>query len=118
MGQTQNPIKTVQRENAFYFFNDIGNYTGKNAASLDEFAKQIREVNLKSLEFHSKRGDFDKWLAGTLKEDDLARQMRDLEKRNLTGESLRLQLSELVSRRLQTESTGYGRPVQKYVRKT
>lgn len=51
------------RENAFYFFTSVGNYTGESASSLEEFAKKIREVSIKSLEFHLHRGDFERWVA-------------------------------------------------------
>ena len=53
----------MPRENAFYFFTSIGNYTGENAASLEEFVRKIKEVDAKSLEFHLYRGDFEKWVA-------------------------------------------------------
>jgi hypothetical protein len=55
-------LKNVPREKAFYFFTSIGNYTGKSASSLKEFMEKINEVNVKSLEFHLYRGDFEKWI--------------------------------------------------------
>ena len=54
-------LRKLPRENAFYFFTSIGNYTGVNADSLEEFVKKILDVNVKSLEFHLYRGDFEKW---------------------------------------------------------
>jgi len=56
-------LRTLPREKAFYFFTSIGNYTGESASSLKEFMEKINEVNLKSLEFHLHRGDFEKWIA-------------------------------------------------------
>ena len=93
-------LKTVPREKAFYFFTSIGNYTGSSAASLKEFMGRINEVNVKSLEFHLGRGDFEKWVADVLQDQELAAEIKRLQKQNLTGNGLRDQLSFVVSRRV------------------
>lgn len=64
-------LKTVPREKTFYFFTSIGNYTGMSASSLKEFMEKINEVNVKSLEFHLYRGDFEKWVTEVLQDADL-----------------------------------------------
>jgi len=63
--KTSKILRTLPRDKAFYFFTSIGNYTGKSASSLEEFVKKILDVNIKSLEFHFYRGDFEKWIAET-----------------------------------------------------
>jgi hypothetical protein len=93
-------LKTVTREKAFYFFTSIGNYTGMSASSLKEFMEKISEVNVKSLEFHLYRGDFEKWVAEVLQDLDLAGEIKRLQKLSLTGNGLRDQLIFVVSRRL------------------
>lgn len=93
-------LATLPREKAFYFFTSIGNYTGINALSLKEFVEKIGEVNVKSLEFHLCRGDFEKWVNDVLQDSDLASEMRKLQRLNLTGEDLRNQLFLAASRRL------------------
>ncbi len=92
-------LRKLSRENAFYFFTSIGNYTGENAASLEEFLKKIREVNAKSLVFHLYRGDFEKWVAETLEDKELAEKMRSLKSLSLMGDSLRDPLYLIVSKR-------------------
>jgi|APFre7841882654_1041346.scaffolds.fasta_scaffold00493_8 hypothetical protein len=92
-------LRTVPREKAFYFFTSIGNYTGTSASSLKEFMEKTNEVNVKSLEFHLSRGDFEKWMAEVLQDTELAGEIRRLQKLNLTGNSLRDQLNFTVSRR-------------------
>jgi hypothetical protein len=52
------------------------------------------------LEFHLSRGDFDKWIAEVLQDEELAIEIRRLSKNNPTGDALRHQLSDIVSRRL------------------
>ena len=91
-------LRTVPREKAFYFFTSIGNYTGTSASSLKEFMGKINEVNVKSLEFHLNRGDFEKWTAEVLQDTELAGELKSLQKLNLTGNGLRDQLSFIVSR--------------------
>jgi len=93
-------LKTFPREKAFYFFTSIGNYTGVSAASLKEFVEKINEVNVKSLEFHLYRGDFEKWIADTLEDKELVEDIRRLQKINLSGDGLRNQLSLTVSKRV------------------
>ncbi len=96
---TSKILKTVPREKAFYFFTSIGNYTGTSASSLREFMEKVNEVNVKSLEFHLHRGDFEKWTSEVLQDAELASEIKRLEKLSLTGNSLRDQLSFTISRR-------------------
>jgi len=93
-------LRTVSREKAFYFFTSIGNYTGESVSSLKEFMGKINDVNLKSLEFHLYRGDFEKWISEVLQDEELAVEVRKLQKFNLTGDALRNQLYVILSRRL------------------
>jgi len=104
-------LRTFPREKAFYFFTSIGNYTGVSAASLREFVEKINEVNVKSLEFHLYRGDFEKWIADTLEDKELAEDIRKLQKINLSGDGLRNQLSLTVSKRVK-RLTGQPYPTQ------
>jgi len=92
-------LRKVPRENAFYFFTSIGNYTGENAASLGEFVRKIKEVDAKSLEFHLYRGDFEKWAAETLEDEELAEKITSLKSLGPTGNSLQDQLYLIVSKR-------------------
>jgi len=94
-------IKTIPREKAFYFFTSIGNYTGESASSLKEFMEKINEVNVKSLEFHLYRGDFEKWIAEVLEDKELAEEIRKLQKFNLVGDTLRKQLYTIILRHLE-----------------
>jgi hypothetical protein len=82
-------------------FTSIGNYTGENAASLEEFVKKIGEVNAKSLEFHFYRGDFEKWVAEVLEDIKLAEEIKNLKNLKPVGDSLRGQLHLLVSKRFE-----------------
>ncbi len=52
-------LRNVPKEEAFYFFTSIGNYTGQNATSLDEFLARIKNLNARLIEFHLYREDFE-----------------------------------------------------------
>ena len=90
-------MKKVPREKGFYFFTSIGNYTGKEASSLQEFLEKIREIETESVEFHLDRGDFQKWFREVWRIDKLADEIGKKEKQNLKGELSRLQVIGLVS---------------------
>jgi len=93
-------LKNVLREEAFYFFTSIGNYTGQSASSLDEFLQKIKDVDIKSLEFHLFREDFEKWIALTLGDNKLADEIKNLRAQKVVGNALRDRLYFIVSRRL------------------
>ncbi len=101
-------LRKLPRENAFYFFTSIGNYTGEKAASLEEFVRKIREVNVKSLEFHLYRGDFERWTAETLEDQELAEKIKSLESLSPSGDSLRDQLYLIVSKRYEKLKAKFG----------
>jgi hypothetical protein len=100
-------LRTLPREKAFYFFTSIGNYTGESAASLKEFMEKINHVNMKSLEFHLYRRDFEKWITEVLEDKKLAEDVGRLQKSNLLGDHLRNQLYMIVSRRYQQLTGSY-----------
>jgi hypothetical protein len=102
-------LKTVPREKAFYFFTSIGNYTGVSASSLKEFMERINEVDIKSLEFHLHRGDFEKWINEVIQDGQLAAEIRRLQGLNLVSDALRSRLYVTVSRRLK-QLTGQSSP--------
>lgn len=92
-------LRTLPREKAFYFFTSIGNYIGKSASSLKEFMDKINEVNVKSLEFHFFRGDFEKWIAEVLEDKELAEQIGTFRKMSPIGENLKNGLYRILIRR-------------------
>ena len=92
-------LRKLPREKAFYFFTSIGNYAGEKAASLEDFVKKIGEVDIKSLEFHLYRGDFERWTAETLEDTELAAEIRSLKSLSLSGDDVRNQLHLIVSKR-------------------
>ncbi len=80
----------------FYFHSPEGYYIGYTAASMWEFREAISEVPTKSLYHHLSRGDFESWLQDVFHDEELARRVHKLSHQELTGESLRQALLEIV----------------------
>ena len=94
-------LRTLSRENAFYFFTSVGNYTGHRAMSMEEFAHKIRHVQTVSLEFHLYRGDLEKWADEVLEDNILAERIRAVKLLEPIGNALRDQLDFTVTKRLE-----------------
>ncbi len=96
-------LKKVSREKAFHFFTSTGNYTGKNASSLQEFLEQAKVVDARSLDFHLGRGDFERWFREVWGHEILAEAMKRIEKLKLEGEELRTQILDATSSALRSQ---------------
>jgi hypothetical protein len=92
-------LSEVKPENAFHFYSDIGSYTGKSASSLVQFGEILKSIDIKSIEFHLQRGDFEKWIR-FLGDNALALQLARIRKRPLEGEKLREKICDAVSKRI------------------
>jgi Family of unknown function (DUF5752) len=98
-------LRTVPDKNAFYFYSSASylgqnSYQGIRARSLTEFLEQVKTVNIASIEFHAKRGDFENWFLTTLGDATLSKEISLLKTRE--GEELRNSLVKTVGARLQT----------------
>lgn len=83
----------------FYFYIDIGNYTGMSASSYEEFLACVKRIKTKSLNFHLKRGDFEKWVSDILNDEVLAKKIEKIKNQKLWGQALRNRLYHTVSER-------------------
>ena len=93
-------LKTVSKEEAFYFFSSIGEYTGQSATSLDEFLLKIKNIDVKSLMFHLYREDFERWVALTFGDAKLAQEIKGLRDIKVAENAIRDRLYFIVSRHL------------------
>ena len=92
-------LKTLPPDQAFLFFEDIGKYTGKLAANLDDFYGIVKTIDMKSLIFHFRRGDYEKWIRESIRDLELARRLKRINKTS-SGEELRKKILQPVIRRL------------------
>jgi len=89
---------------AFYFFTDVGQYTGLYVTSLMDFYIKLPNLDTKSIDFHMNRGDFQNWIRDVGGFTSLVRDLDQLMKRALYGESLRVRLTALLQRALQAST--------------
>ena len=57
-----NILDKTSPERAFYFYSGIGQFTGLSSDSLADFRDKIRSVDIRSIQFHVARGDFEAWI--------------------------------------------------------
>ncbi len=93
-------LRKIPHNNAFFFFTGIGQYTGKFATSLSDFCEKIKTADLKSVNFHFQRQDFEEWIRTTIEDSDLANELNEI-KKSVQGEELRLRIYRVVEKRLE-----------------
>jgi len=80
---------------AFHFYSGMGRSTGLSASNLKDFHQKLKEAPMESIEFHSQRGDFEKWLRSS-GYSELAEGFEGLRAKGESGENLRGKLIELL----------------------
>jgi len=96
--QAENILRLVPIDKAFHFHTGIGQYLGTYATSLSDFYNKIKTVNVKSIEFHVPRRDFESWIA-SLGDSELAKKIGTIRLAGLFGENLRQRVYETVKSR-------------------
>ena len=88
----------------FLFYTGVGEkyYTGVLAWSLKGFLDAVAVVDAAALEFHIGNGDFENWVRCSLRDSDLADQIKALTA--LKGEALRKTLALAVKQRFSTQT--------------
>jgi len=94
----QNILGSLSLEKAFHFYYAINQYSGVHATSLNDFVDKIQTVNLKCIEFHVPRRDFELWIR-SLGDMGLSKKLEMLRMRRLSGETLRKEVYETVNSR-------------------
>ena len=91
-------LRTVSEQEGFHFCVDIDRPTEKTAHSLAEFISIIKTVEPTSIEFHLKRGDFEKWFTAIIGDNTLSARTAKIGK-DKNGEELRKMVSDVVTKR-------------------
>ena len=91
-------LSPVPSEKVFHFYKDMDHYLQVFANSLDDFCGKIQSVDVKSVEFHVPRRDFELWFQG-LGDLGLAEKMGEIRTMGLSGENLRKKVYETVRSR-------------------
>jgi hypothetical protein len=95
-------LSSVPYEKGFHFYTELGKYTGITANSLSEFGEKLQKIPVESIFFHFQRDDYQKWLRGTLEDEELAQRFDQLKKWPSwsSDENLRKELVKTVQIRI------------------
>jgi len=85
-------------EKAFYFYTGVNQYLGLLANSLPDFCKKIKNADIKSVEFHLSRKDFERWLE-SIGDQEQAKKMGIIRETEASGEELRRLVYEAAKTR-------------------
>lgn len=96
--QAENILRLVPIDKAFHFHTGLGQYLGTYATSLSDFCSKIKTVNVKSIEFHIPRRDFESWIE-SLGDSELAKKIGAIRVAGMFGENLRQKVYETVKSR-------------------
>lgn len=82
----------------FLFYTGTGkeHFTGTTVWSLKGFLKALQMVDVKILEYHSCRGDFESWAEHSLKDEKLCEQLKTVTELDFKGEALKKKLVFVV----------------------
>jgi hypothetical protein len=94
----QKILEEVPEYRAF-FFNRVGEYSGVYAKSLTVFLNKLKKIDKKSLVFHFKQKDFEKWIRTTLGDRYLANEIAKI-KRSVDENELLVQVCQIIEKRL------------------
>ena len=92
--------RVVPHHEGFHFFKGLGDSTDKVAISLTDFHEKMRNVDIRSVNFHFKRQDFEKWIRDVVGDAELSRRIGRIKKES-HGENLRSKIIQTVKERLE-----------------
>jgi hypothetical protein len=92
-------LSPVPADKAFHFYTGMHQYTHVIAHSLAEFADKLQRIDIKSVEFHVSRRDFEHWVQ-SLGDTELAKKLELIRNTHSHGEDLRTRVYETVKHRL------------------
>ncbi|MEM1543124.1 MAG: polysaccharide deacetylase family protein [Candidatus Bathyarchaeia archaeon] len=100
-------LRRVPPDRSFRFFYRFASPTGIVAHSLEEFYDALGRVSTESIAFHMSRGDFERWIANVIGDEELAARIASLP-RELGRKDLRKALLAMVGERIRELKKGIG----------
>jgi hypothetical protein len=94
--------RSVPEQESFHFYLAIGEPTGEIAVSLADFVNKMETIDVRSVNFHFSRKDFEKWIRGIIGDAELALRIGRIGRTRLgiQGEALRNEIIRVVKVRL------------------
>lgn len=92
-------LRTVPKNEGLELYKAPGEFTGKTATSLNTLHDLLKQVDIRAVNHHFKRREFEKWIRATIGDEELARRFSRID-REAHGEKLRTQMMILIKTRL------------------
>jgi len=94
-------MATLTANEPFLFHTGVGegNFTGVMSWSLKGFIKALQTIDMKAVEFHNRRGDFESWAEHSLQDEVLTRQLKKTRTAKLEEEALRKAIISVAEKR-------------------
>ena len=95
-------LRSVPEQEGFHFYLAIGEPTGETVFSLADFVEKMEAVDVRSVNFHYPRKDFEKWIREVFGDVELALRLGRIGRIRLgiQGEALRNEIIRTVKMRL------------------
>jgi len=93
-------LRLLPAGKGFTFFYEFARPTEWTVHSLKEFFSVLKVVDLKSVQFHMERGDFERWLRQVVGDDKLSYELVNISCEKLSGEFLRERILKAVGGRI------------------
>jgi alpha-amylase len=91
-------IMTANEPFMFHTATGKENFTGTSVWSLKGFIKALQTVNIKAIEYHNRRGDFESWADLSLRDEILKEKLSPIKNLKLKGEPLRKRLITITTK--------------------
>lgn len=88
-------LQPVSPERSFHFSTGIGHSLGIQANSIQDFCDKVQKIDLRAIEFHAYRKDFEAWFQ-FLGDAELAKRLAMIREEGVSGEELRKRVYEAV----------------------
>jgi hypothetical protein len=95
----QKILSTFPEGKEFLFYNSLEEFTGQKATSLADFVNKLERIDLRSINFHQARKDFETWIRDVAGDPELALKLDRIDK-CLQGEALRVEILRQLRLRL------------------
>jgi len=98
-------LRPFSAERGFTFFYEFARPTQMTVYGIEEFSAALSAVDVKSIEFHTERGDFERWSRHVMGDTTLADKLREIANQRSRGEALLKKTAGAVDQRIKELKT-------------
>ena len=102
-------LRGTTEKRAFHFYLGFDRPLGISSDNLLDLSEKVKSIDLRAVEYHVGRGDFESWIRH-LGDRDLADRLRFLRETDLSGEPLRTRIHKVLKLRCEELQRAVERP--------